>query len=237
MFTGAGVSTDSGIPDFRSPGGVWSKYQPVLYQDFCVSSQARSEYWRQKTELHAEFAGARPNAAHHVIAKWQKEGHIAAVMTQNIDGLHTVAGSPTVYELHGSARSVKCIDCQYTADTDPYVREFRETNRVPSCPKCGHPLKHATISFGQSLSPTILQESFALCRRADLFFAVGSSLIVTPAADLPRTAKEHGARLVIINRDPTPLDVIGDIVINESIARTLTQIDAARQDAARQRLA
>jgi NAD-dependent deacetylase len=225
VLTGAGISTESGIPDFRSPGGVWSKYRTVYYDEFLTSADGRYEYWRQKCEMHREFGLAQPNAAHKVLAQWEAAGRIRGVITQNIDGLHQMAGSHNVLELHGTARRAACLDCSARFDIEPLVTQFRADDRVPNCPQCGGRLKHATISFGQMLPPDVLMEATRWSRDADLMLAIGSSLVVTPAADLPRVAKERGAKLVIINRDPTPLDSISDVIIRKSIGETLTLLD------------
>jgi NAD-dependent deacetylase len=223
-FTGAGISTESGVPDFRSPGGVWAKNQPVLYDDFLASAESRHEYWRQKCEAHTDMAHAAPNVGHRTLADWEQSGRITAVITQNIDGLHQLAGSRKVLELHGTARQVACLDCDLRLETDPLVEEFLRTDRVPPCPKCGGRLKHATVSFGQSLPTDVIDEAAELSRTAGVYLAIGSSLVVHPAAGLPELAKRSGARLVIINRDPTPLDSIADAVIRESIGHVLDSI-------------
>ncbi len=226
-FTGAGISTESGIPDFRSPGGVWAKNEPVYYDDFLRSASARHEYWRQKCEAHADFRDARPNVGHLALAKWEAAGQLRGVITQNIDGLHQEAGSGNVLELHGTARRVTCIDCKAMFEVDSLVEQFRQNNAVPPCEACGGRLKHATVSFGQSLSEDVLQEAVAWSQQADLMFAIGSSLVVTPAAELPQVAKAYGGRLVIINRDETPLDAVADAVIRQSIGETPQAIDEA----------
>jgi NAD-dependent deacetylase len=225
-FTGAGVSTESGIPDFRSPGGVWAKYQPVYFDAFLSSRESRHEYWRQKAEAHGDFANARPNAGHETLAKWEAAGRLTAVITQNIDGLHQAAGSGRVLELHGTAREVLCLDCHARYDAGEMVARFLAARSVPSCPACGgERMKHATVSFGQALPVSVLQEAFSLSKRASLFLAIGSSLVVEPAASLPRTAVQYGAKLVIINREATPLDDSADIVLRSAIGETLTAID------------
>jgi len=225
-FTGAGISTESGIPDFRSPGGVWAKYQPVYFDAFLASAEARHEYWRQKAEAHHDFVLARPNTGHEVLARWEAAGRLEAVITQNIDGLHQTAGSRKVLELHGTARQVTCLDCHARFEADEMVARFVAAEAVPDCPACGGDrMKHATVSFGQSLPPSLLQEAFALSKRAKVFLAIGSSLVVEPAASLPRTAKQYGAKLVIINRDATPQDGLADVVIRASIGATLEAID------------
>lgn len=224
-FTGAGISTESGIPDFRSPGGVWATSQPVEFEDFKRSADARSEYWRQKSLTHVEFAKAQPNVGHQTLAKWEHDGRIAGIITQNIDGLHQLACSRRVWELHGTAREIGCLSCQTRFDAEILVAEYLETGDVPDCAHCGGLLKHATISFGQALPEQVLEESAAISQEVDLFLAIGSSLVVYPAAGLPQLAQRSGARLVIITRDPTPLDDIADAVINAEIGPTLAAID------------
>lgn len=224
VLTGAGISTESGIPDFRSPGGVWSKYRTVYFDEFLASESARHEYWRQKCEAHREFAAAGPNAGHRVLAQWEAAGRIRGVVTQNIDELHQLAGSRNVLELHGTARRAACLDCSARFDIEPFVAQFLADDHVPACPRCGGRLKHATISFGQSLPAEVLMNANRWSREADLFLAIGSSLVVTPAADLPRYAKERGARLVIINREETPLDRLADATLGGSIGEVLTAI-------------
>lgn len=225
-FTGAGISTESGIPDFRSPGGVWSQSQPVYFDEFLRSAAARKEYWRQKAIAHTDFARAVPNTGHQVLARWESTGRISAVITQNIDGLHQLAGNRRVLELHGTAREISCLKCGWREKADPWVQRYVECQQVPDCPACGGLLKHATVSFGQSLPEDVLEESAKLAEESDLFFAIGSSLVVQPAAGLPLLAKQTGARLVIINRDPTPLDQSADVVIREAIGETLAAIAA-----------
>ena len=226
VFTGAGISTESGIPDFRSPGGVWSKYRTVYYDEFMASADARHEYWRQKSEAHRDFADAQPNAGHRVIADWESTGRLVGVITQNIDGLHQLAGNQHVVELHGSAKQILCQDCAARYEAGPLVEEFLATDVVPACQQCATGrLKHATISFGQALSSEVMQQAVQWSEQADLMFAIGSSLVVSPAADLPRIAKQNDSRLVIINRDETPLDAIADQVVREPIGATLKAID------------
>lgn len=224
-FTGAGISTESGIPDFRSPGGIWSNVQPVYYDEFLVSGAARYEYWRQKSLMHREFADSQPNDGHRVLAAWEAAGRLQGVVTQNIDGLHQLAGSQHVVELHGTAREVSCLDCHERFDTNEMVARFFEHDRVPECPACGAGrLKHATISFGQPLDSRTIDEAMRLASESDLMLAMGSSLVVYPAAAIPQLAKESGARLVIINREPTPLDGIADLVLHGGIGETLLEI-------------
>ena len=223
-FTGAGVSTESGIPDFRSPGGVWAKSQPVYFDEYLRSITAREEYWRQKAETHIGFMAAEPNVTHSTLAEWEKAESIRGVITQNIDGLHHIAGSKNVIELHGTARFVDCLDCGERYDADVMVTLYNESGTVPVCTQCGGMTKHATISFGQSLSPSILRESSQWAGASDLMIVLGSSLVVEPAASLPRIAKERGARLVIINRDATPLDSLADVVIHAPLGETMAAL-------------
>lgn len=224
-FTGAGISTESGIPDFRSPGGIWSQSQPVYFDDFVRSPSARYEYWRQKSIAHRNFADSKPNVGHQALAQWEELGHLTAVITQNIDGLHQDAGSREVVEIHGTARWIACLKCEHREEAGPLVAEFLETDVVPRCRRCAGMMKHATISFGQMLDEQTVARATELSSQADLFFAIGSSLVVYPAAGFPVLAKRSGARLVIINRDPTDQDHTADAVINASIGETLAAID------------
>jgi NAD-dependent deacetylase len=226
VFTGAGVSTESGIPDFRSAGGVWSRTKPILFEDYCRDPQAQLEYWRQRAETHVQFADAQPNKAHRAFARWEAQGRIRGIVTQNIDGLHQIAGNRNVLELHGTARKVGCLDCGTLRDASEMLEQFSQTQTVPRCARCGGLTKHATISFGQALSAEVLRESIRWSREADLFFAIGSSLVVTPAADLPVLAKEAGARLVIINREATPLDGLADLVLRRPIGECIETVDS-----------
>ncbi len=233
-FTGAGISTESGIPDFRSPGGIWSQSKPVYFDEFLRSEESRHEYWRQKSISHRDFADAQPNDGHTLLAGWEQQGRLRAVITQNIDGLHSLAGSKQVLELHGTARSVACLECGNRFDAEVMVAKFRAEDQVPKCDACGGITKHATISFGQPLPPDLLQKAIQLSKQADVFLAMGSSLVVEPAASLPRYAKQHGARLIIINRDPTPQDSQADVVIHASIGHTVQAIDRQMTRVARE---
>ncbi len=224
-FTGAGISTESGIPDFRSPGGIWATSQPVYYDEFLASADARYEYWRQKSVSHRDFSESEPNAGHRVLAKWEDAGTLRGVITQNIDGLHQIGGSASVLELHGTARSIACLNCDARFDAGEMVDKFLAGDAVPPCPQCDGLLKHATVSFGQQLPTDVLEEAVQWSSQAELYFAMGSSLVVEPAASLPRLAKQNGARLIIINRDETPLDGIASCVVRESIGETLAAID------------
>jgi len=224
-FTGAGISTESGIPDFRSPGGIWANSQPVYFQDFMASADSRYEYWRQKSVSHSDFKKSQPNAGHQILGKWQNAGRLQAVITQNIDGLHQDAGSDKVLELHGTSRKIMCFGCDARFGAAEMIEKFLADDQVPTCPACGGLLKHATVSFGQQLPEDVLEEAIQLSSTADLYFAMGSSLVVEPAASLPRLAKQNGANLVIINRDETPQDGLADWVIHTSIGEALKAID------------
>ena len=223
-FTGAGISTESGIPDFRSPGGVWAKNDPVYFDDFMRSADSRYEYWRQKAEAHGDFAEAVPNVTHETLARWEQQGRLRGVITQNIDGLHQDAGSGNVLELHGTAREIACMDCDWREPAAPWVTQFLDEDRVPDCPACKGRLKHATVSFGQSLPTEVLRTASQWASEADLFLALGSSLVVEPAASLPRLARDRGARLVILNRDTTPLDAIANLIVNAPLGALFSAI-------------
>ena len=223
-FTGAGISTESGVPDFRSPGGVWSKYKPVMFQDFLASADARRQYWRMKKEGYWEMRRARPNAGHQALARLEAAGKLAAVITQNIDGLHQDAGSRRVVELHGTSRSVVCLQCEARYDPDAIQARLESGEEIPLCDRCGGALKSATVSFGQMLPQDVLSDAINLCKGTNLVLAIGSSLVVEPAASLPVQAKRDGARLVILNGTETPLDGIADVVLREPIGQSLAQV-------------
>lgn len=207
IFSGAGVSTASGIPDFRGPNGVWTRRRPVFYEDFLASDAARVEYWDYKLETWANHERARPNAAHEAIAALEHAGRIEAVVTQNVDGLHRRAGTSAdrLVELHGTDLLVECQTCSVTSDPGPSFAAFRETRRPPRC-ACGGLLKSATISFGQSLRPRDLDRAAEAASRADLVIALGSTLAVHPAATIPLIAAQRGTPYVILNRGATEHD-------------------------------
>jgi NAD-dependent deacetylase len=223
-FTGAGISTESGIADFRSPGGIWSKYQPVLYPDFLRSEDARRQYWKMKKEGYYELKTAKPNDGHCALARLEEAGKLVAVITQNIDGLHQDAGSSRVLELHGTNRYALCLDCNAHFDADEIQKSLESTVEIPVCKQCGGLLKMATVSFGQSLPADVLSEAFDLAAVSDLVLALGSSLVVEPAASIPLQARNGGAKLVIINNTETPLDTLADVVIRQSIGTTMSQV-------------
>lgn len=220
-FTGAGISTESGIPDFRSPGGVWSRTTPVYYDEFVSSRAARVRYWTQRVQIYRDFAEARPNAGHKALARLEESGRLSGVITQNIDGLHQLAGSRNVVELHGTARMVACIACGKEWTPDEVHGWIEAGQDAPDCDECGAPLKSKTVSFGQAMPEEEMRAAARMVAEADLVMAIGSSLVVEPAASIPRKATQKGAKLVIINRTETPLDAQADLVINDSIGTIL----------------
>lgn len=228
VFVGAGLSTESGIPDFRSPGGVWDRYNPedFYYQNFMASEKSREKYWQMATEMYASIREARPNPAHRAIAELEQLGRLERVITQNIDGLHFKAGNTEdrVIELHGTALFVTCLSCSKQYSRDEIQHRLLQGVKVPYCDDCGGPLKPATISFGQSMPEKETREAFEKAAEADLFVVIGSSLAVQPAASLPQVAKRNQARLVIINRDPTPLDGLADLVIRGQAGEVMAAI-------------
>jgi NAD-dependent deacetylase len=223
-FTGAGISTESGIADFRSPGGVWSRYQPVYFDEFLANHDARKRMWRMKKEMQPELASARPNLGHRALAAMEQAGKLVAVITQNIDGLHADAGSRTILELHGTGRFVTCLSCHKRWPSEVIFEQYDGGDNVPVCDECGGWLKPATVSFGQPMPADLMREAERLSMDSDVFLAVGSSLVVQPAAWLPEIAARSGSFLVIINRDPTPLDDLAAVIIREPIGKTLQAI-------------
>jgi NAD-dependent deacetylase len=207
IFTGAGISTGSGIPDFRGPQGVWTRRQPVYFQDFMTSEAARIEHWDYKLEGWDGFRAARPNAVHNAIVKLERAAKVLMVVTQNIDGLHALAGTSAerLVELHGTNLLVECQSCKWRGDPEPHFQFFRMNRKPPLC-DCGGFLKPATISFGQSLEPQVLERAQAAAARADLVIALGSTLSVYPAASFPLLAARRGAPYVVINRGATDHD-------------------------------
>lgn len=222
-FTGAGISTESGIPDFRSPNGVWARNRIVDFQEFVSSEEGRTEYWRQKVEAWPAMREARPNAGHHAFVELHKQGKLDALVTQNIDRLHQQSGLPgdKVLELHGTTTEAVCLSCGDRITSDEACRRVRGGERAPRCRLCGGLLKPATISFGQSMPLDVMEKAYRAAERCDLLIAVGSSLVVEPAASIPRVAKRAGARLLIVNRDGTPLDGIADSVVRGEIGEVL----------------
>ncbi len=230
VFTGAGISTESGIPDFRGPGGIWTKYRPIDFREFLASEDARREYWRRKFATHEAIVQAKPNKGHQAIAELFKLGKASAVITQNIDGLHQASGVPTdrVIELHGNTTYAHCLDCDQDYDLEPIRQAFLDHDTLPVCELCGGVVKTATISFGQNMPETAMQRAYEETMACDLFLAIGSSLTVYPAAGFPALAKQNGATLVIINRERTGFDDLADLVIPAEIGPTLSAAVNAR---------
>ena len=207
IFTGAGISTGSGIPDFRGPQGVWTRRQPVYFQDFMTSEAARIEHWDYKLEGRDAFRDARPNAIHHAIVRLEQAGKLRSVITQNIDGLHSLAGTAAerLVELHGTNALVECQTCHWRSDPEPHFEYFRLSRRPPLC-QCGGFLKPATISFGQNLEPKELERAAQATMEADLVVSLGSTLSVYPAASFPLIAAKRGVPYIVINRGATDHD-------------------------------
>ncbi len=226
VFTGAGMSTDSGVPDFRSPGGVWSRMKPILFQDFVRDEASRREAWRRTFSGAAGWTGAKPNAGHFAVARLVASGKAAVVVTQNVDNLHQESGVPPerVVELHGNAGYAACLTCERRYELEALRRPFLEQGVVPACAACGGLVKTATISFGQPMPQEPMARALAAAESCDLFLVLGSSLVVYPAAGLPISAKRAGAVLAIVNREPTPHDAIADLVLHDEIGAVLAEI-------------
>lgn len=226
IFTGAGISTESGIPDFRSPGGVWSRMKPIYFQEFISSEEKRREAWTRAFSGRAGWTGREPNAGHHAVARLVARGKVGAVITQNVDNLHQASGVPAdkVIELHGNASYAKCLSCHTRHELDDLKRAFEATDAIPTCRECGDLVKTATISFGQSMPEREMLRARAATLACDLFLVLGSSLVVYPAADFPILAKRRGAALGIVNREPTDQDVYADLVLHDEIGPTLSEI-------------
>lgn len=224
VFTGAGISTESGIPDFRSPGGVWSKMRPIQFQDFISSEAKRREAWTRVFSGSAGWVGKQPNAGHFAVARLVASGKASAVITQNVDNLHQASGIPEsqVIELHGNASYATCLSCGLRHELDELRPVFVDRGEIPSCRDCGRLVKTATISFGQQMPEGPMRRADEETYACDLFLVLGSSLVVTPAAHFPIKARQNGARLVILNRDPTPMDALADLVVNDEIGPTMT---------------
>ncbi len=226
VFTGAGMSTESGIPDFRSPGGLWSRFKPVEYQDYLVSESARHQAWEMLLEIDRDWSAVSPNRGHEAIARLVNLGIVTHVITQNIDGLHQASGVPQqqVIELHGTSKYAHCLDCRTRYELAPLKAQFVAEGVAPRCDTCGGLVKLAVISFGEPMPEGPMAEADAAIQQCDLCLAIGSSLQVYPAAGFPILAKRNGARLVILNREPTELDDIADLVINDEIGPTLESV-------------
>lgn len=222
-FTGAGISTECGVPDFRSPGSPWMVNKPIPYAEFVASEAVRAEAWRRKFAMDDHYAGARPGRGHAALTALVQRGVMEAVVTQNIDGLHHASGlsEQEVIELHGNGTYAACIACGLRHELTAIRPAFEATGRPPKCEACDAPVKSATVSFGQAMPADKMRRAVALARDCDLFLAVGSSLVVHPAAGIPLEAVQAGARLVIVNREPTPLDPVADLVLRVEIGPVL----------------
>ncbi|UCD81622.1 MAG: Sir2 family NAD-dependent protein deacetylase [Desulfobacterales bacterium] len=227
-FTGAGISTESGIPDFRSQGGIWDKFRPVYFNEFMSSKAARTEYWQRWTELYQGIVRAQPNPAHLALARLNDLGLLQAVVTQNVDGLHQASGLPDekVIELHGNTRRIRCMSCREMLPVDEIRKRLADGDPAPEC-RCGGYLKPDTISFGQTMPVAEVEKALALARDSDFFMVVGSTLLVQPAAQMPFYAKSNGAFLAIINLSETPCDEMCDVLIREKAGGVLQEIAAA----------
>jgi NAD-dependent deacetylase len=223
VFTGAGISTGSGIPDFRGPAGVWTTRSPVYYQSFVASDAARIEYWDFKLEGWVGFRDARPNAAHRALVRLEQAGKLESVVTQNVDGLHQAAGisNGKLVHLHGTNLEVNCLGCGKREPPERCMKEFAATRVPPVCDDCGAFMKPAVVMFGQALDPGELRRAFAAAERADLALALGSTLAVTPAADVPLTAARRGVPYVIVNRGETAHDALATLRIDGDVTEIL----------------
>lgn len=226
-FTGAGVSTESGIPDFRSPGSAWTRNKPIPFQAFVQSREARIEAWRRKFVMDESFKGAAPSVGHRAIARLIETGRAQEVVTQNIDGLHQAAGvaAERVIELHGNGTFATCLSCGRRYELEPIRLAFVATGEPPAC-ACGGLVKSATISFGQAMPAAEMRRALDAAARADLVLCIGSSLVVYPAAGVPLHGQRNGARLVIVNREPTELDAEADLVLRGEIGALLRDLAA-----------
>jgi NAD-dependent deacetylase len=223
-FTGAGISTECGIPDFRSPGGLWTQNRPIPFDEFLASREARNEAWRRKFAMEDKFQAAKPGRGHRALATLAANGKLTALITQNIDNLHQLSGIPAekIIELHGNGSYAHCLECAERYELDWVKERFTALGgQAPDCAACSGPVKSATISFGQAMPEDQMRRAQAATLSADLFIAIGSSLVVWPAAGFPVIAKRNGARLVILNREPTELDEIADLVVREDIGDVL----------------
>ena len=225
IFTGAGISTESGIPDFRSPGGIWTQMAPIDFRDFVSSADMRREAWRRRFAMEEMFSTVKPNEGHHAVAALVNRGKASHVITQNIDNLHQQSGVPDnrVIEIHGNTRYAKCLRCGARAELPPIRAHFEKHGLPPDCQFCGGILKTATISFGQAMPEDEMARAEEATLGCDLFIVLGSSLVVYPAAGFPILAKKNGARLVIVNRDPTDQDGYADLVLNRQIGPTMRE--------------
>jgi NAD-dependent deacetylase len=228
VFTGAGISTESGVPDFRSPGGVWSRMKPIYFDDFVRDEDKRREAWTRAFSGAAGWVGAEPNAGHHAIARLARDGKVTHVITQNVDNLHQDSGVPAerVIELHGNASYAACLACHSRYELADLKGPFLERGEIPGCTWCGGLVKTATISFGQPMPEGPMTAAQAASLSCDLFLVLGSSLVVYPAASFPMLAKRNGAKLAIINREATDQDAYADLVLHDEIGPVMSAVVA-----------
>jgi NAD-dependent deacetylase len=233
FFTGAGISTESGVPDFRSPGGVWTKYQPVYFQDFIASEAARIQHWQLKKATYELYKTVQPNIGHYAIRDFEKRGQLLGLITQNIDGLHGISGVSTakMVELHGTDRVVTCLKCQKAFEPASVYEHLGEHFTAPTCDACGGLLKSANVSFGQQMPADAMKRAQAWSEQAEVFIVIGSSLQVQPAASFPVVAKRCGSLLAIINRDETPLNNLADFFYHGGIGEFFGKLSPLLSDA------
>jgi NAD-dependent deacetylase len=231
VFTGAGISTESGIPDYRGPTGVWARNAPPTIGDFRDNEETRRRYWLERKERYPTLRATEPNAGHIAVARLQEAGFVAEIVTQNIDGLHQKAGSDPdrTFELHGTAHRVRCLNCAASWPAD-VVQSRLAGEPVPVCDACGGPLRAATVLFGETLPAATLRRAFAAAQACDLMLAIGTSLIVQPAARVPQIAVAGGARLAIINNEPTPLDDVAEVIVRSGAGTALRALASALLD-------
>jgi NAD-dependent deacetylase len=219
VFTGAGISTESGIPDFRSPGGIWTRYRPVTFQEYMSSEASRIEAWKRRLDGWEQYKNAKPNIGHYFVHSLDAKGKLVGLITQNVDGLHSRAGLPDekIVELHGSNRKVICLQCDREFDPNEIIKQLVGDFASPKCDQCGGILKSATVSFGQAMPENAMRLAQEWTEQAEVFIVMGSSLQVQPAASFPVVAKRNGALLAIINREAGPLDDTADFVHHSAI--------------------
>jgi NAD-dependent deacetylase len=228
VFTGAGISTESGIPDFRGPNGIWKQIKPIHFREFISSPELRREAWRRRFSNADGWVGAQPNAGHLAVAELVRQHRVRSVITQNVDNLHQNSGVPAdqVIELHGNSTYAHCLDCRVRVELTDLEAEFKATGDVGPCKRCGGIIKSATISFGQGMPAREVQRAETEATACDLMLVLGSSLSVFPAADIPVLAKHNGAQLVIINAEPTPMDHMADLVMRNGVGATMSGVVA-----------
>ena len=232
VFTGAGISTESGIPDFRSPGGIWTRYRPISFQEYLSSEEARIESWKRRLESYETHKSAQPNIGHYFVRALHEKGKLIGLITQNVDGLHSIAGVPDekIVELHGTSRKTICLSCNKSFDPDEVVKTLTGNFSSPKCDECGGILKSATISFGQAMPQDAMRRAQEWTEQARIFVVMGSSLQVQPAASFPALAKRNRALLAIVNREPTPLDDYADFMYQGAIGEFCSRFNSLIAD-------